>query len=191
MSNHNNSNHNSIEKDKKEKEMQELEKEKKRFESHKRETHRRRLRQYEDERRITSEKEKNRARYEKEEEKRFIEEVKEKGKSLDKKRRKIIKNMAKAVIILFFVLILVTLYTILSNYIKEHPNTSVKSERAPIELTYQQIFYLCEEGCKEEGGFMNKYYNAPTEVGCTCINTLANGESVIKIFDKIKVRWVN
>jgi hypothetical protein len=174
-----------------EKEMRELEKEKKRLESHKRETHRRRLRQYEDQRRIMFEREKNRTHSEKEEEKITLERIKEREKSQNKKRKNTIKSLTKGVMILFLLVVLIVLYTILNQYMKEHPNTSIDPEGTSINLTYQQIASLCEEGCEKEGGFMNSYYNTPKEVGCTCIDKRANGENIIKIFDKIKVRWIN
>jgi hypothetical protein len=173
------------------KEIKELEKQKRIQESHKKEIHRRRLRQYEDQKIIAFERDKNRAHSEKEEEKRAIERIKEEEKRQGKKRKKIIKSMVEGVIILFFILILAVLYIILSDYIKKHPNTYVDPEATPINLTYQQISSLCEEGCKNEGGFMNSYYNTPKEVGCTCIDMRANGENIIKIFDKVKVRWIN
>lgn len=176
---------------KREREMRELEKEKKRFESHKKETQRRRLRQYEDQRRITLEKEINRAHHEKESAKREIEKINEEKKREEKKKKKIIKNLAEGIIILFFITIIVILYIIISQNLKDSKIPLIETEGTPVNLTYQQIFYLCEEGCENNGGFMNSYYNSQKEIGCTCINKYENGENIVKIFDKVKMRWVN
>jgi hypothetical protein len=176
---------------KRKKEMREFEKEKKRIESHKKETQRRRLRQYEDQKRIILEKERNRAHHQNEEEKRDIERIKEEKKRKERKRKKIIKNLAEGIIILFFLTILVILYILISQYLKESKGILIEPEGTPVNLTYQQIFYLCEEGCEDEGGFMNSYYNTQKEIGCTCMNKHENGENIIKVFDKVKVRWAN
>ncbi|HPD82034.1 MAG TPA: HNH endonuclease [Candidatus Pacearchaeota archaeon] len=176
---------------KRKKEIMELEKEKRRFESHKKETQRRRLRQYEDQKRIILEKERNRTHYKNEEEKRGVEKIKEEENKKNTKRKKIIKNLTEGVIILFFITIIVILYILISQNLKDSKIPLIEPEGTPVNLTYQQIFYLCEEGCEDNGGFMNSYYNTQKEIGCTCINKYENGESIVKIFDKVKMRWAN
>lgn len=173
------------------KEMKEIERERKIAENEKKEVKRRRVREYEDEKRLMVEREKNRAHHKNEDEKRTIERQKElEGIQISKRNRKI-KKLIEGVTILFFIVLLTIVIIYINRYAEKNRIEPIEKEREPIELSYQEIINLCEQGCKSEGGFGNSYSDKPEELHCTCKNAYANGQGVIKIFSKTKQRWTN
>jgi hypothetical protein len=173
------------------KEMKENEREKKRLENQKRESKRRRIRSYEDEKRLMMEREAIRAHHEKEEEKRMGEKQKEWEKNLKGRKKRIFKNVIEGLIIILFIILLIGLFFYLNKYTNNSTTVPTDLEGNPITLSSQEAITLCEDGCKDEGGFSNSYYNFPTELGCTCKKTASNGENIIKIFSKTKQKWIN